>query len=133
MPTLNYQTQPDGLLIESDRGRLMLTLYSSSAIRVRYTHRSEFGNRPSLMLVAQPDESVPFDVREAAGCLFFSTADLSIEIDTHTLAFTYRDSGGRLLTREPARGGKSLQPVDVAISVIDEAAISEDRAKVDGL
>ena len=54
-------------------------------------------------------------------------------VDVQTLAFTYRDSAGRLLTREPARGGKSLEPVDVAISVIDEAAITEDRAKVDGL
>ena len=77
MPILNYQTQPDGLLIESDHGQLRLTVYSSRAIRVRYTQRAEFSNQPSLMVVAQPDGRVPFEVRETAAGLLFSTADLT--------------------------------------------------------
>src|SRR5690242_11758158 len=104
MPSLNYQPQADGLLIVSDRGQLWLTVYSSRAIRVRYTQRAEFSNQPSLMIVAQPDVQVPFDVRETAGGLRFATSDLRIEIDLQTLAFTYRDAADRLLTREPARG-----------------------------
>ena len=79
------------------------------------------------MIVAQPDGRVRFDVRKSAGSLLFSTADLTIEIDRQTLAFTYRDATGHLLTREPARGGKTLEEVDVAISVFDEATVSEDR------
>jgi alpha-D-xyloside xylohydrolase len=133
MPIVDFQTQPDGLLIESDRGRLALTVYSSRAIRIRYTERSGFSNQPSLIVVAQPDGHVRFDVRETAGSLLFSTADLTIEIDRQTLAFTYRDAGGHLLTREPARGGKTLEEVDVAISVFDEATISEDSENVDGV
>jgi alpha-D-xyloside xylohydrolase len=133
MPILHYQTQPEGLLIQSERGRLALTVYSSCAIRVRYTERSEFGNQPSLMIVAQPDGRVRFDVRETADSLLFSTADLMIEIDRQTLAFTYRDAGGYLLTREPARGGKTLEPFDVTVSVFDEATISEDSENVDGV
>jgi alpha-D-xyloside xylohydrolase len=133
MPILNYQTQPDGLLIQSERGRLALTVYSSRAVRVRYTERSEFSNHPSLMIVAQPDGHVRFDVCETAGSLLFSTADWTIEIDRQTLAFTYRDAVGYLLTREPARGGKTLEEVDVAISVFEEATISEDSENVDGV
>jgi alpha-D-xyloside xylohydrolase len=133
MPILNCQTQPDGLLIQSERGRLALTVYSSRAIRVRYTERSEFSNQPSLMIVAQPDGHVRFDVCETAGSLLFSTADWTIEIDRQTLAFTYRDAVGYLLTREPARGGKTLEEVDVAISVFEEATISEDSENVDGV
>jgi alpha-D-xyloside xylohydrolase len=133
MPILNCRTQPDGLLIESERGQLALTVYSSRAIRVRYTERSEFGNQPSLMIVTQPDGHVRFDVRETADSLLFSTADMTIEINRQTLAFTYRDAGGYLLTREPARGGKTLEEVDVAISIFDEATISEDSENVDGL
>ena len=60
MPILKYQTQPDGLLIESDQGQLLLTVYSSRAIRVRYTKRSEFSKQPSLMIVAQPEATVSF-------------------------------------------------------------------------
>jgi alpha-D-xyloside xylohydrolase len=133
MPILNYQTQPDGLLIESDRGQLKLTVYSSRAIRVRYTQRAEFSNQPSLMVVAQPDGRVPCDLRETADGVVFATPDLRIAIDRQTLALTYCDSADRLLTREPARGGKTLEPMDVALSVIDEAAISEDRDRVDGM
>ncbi|MGB8648501.1 MAG: glycoside hydrolase family 31 protein [Anaerolineae bacterium] len=133
MPILNYQTQPDGLLIESDRGRLMLTVYSSHAIRVRYTLHSEFGNQPSLMVIARSDEQVHFDVGETTSSLLFSTADLMIEINRQTLAFSYRDAAGCLLTREPERGGKTLESVDVAVSVFDEATITEDNENVDGV
>jgi alpha-D-xyloside xylohydrolase len=133
MPILNYKTQPGGLLIQSEQGWLALAVYSSRAIRVRYTERSEFSNQPSLMVVAQPDGHVRFDVRETAGSLLFSTADLMIEIDRQTLAFTYRDAVGYLLTREPARGGKTLEEVDVAISVFEEATISKDSENVDGV
>lgn len=111
----------------------MLTVYSSRAIRVRYTRRPEFSKRPSLMLVAQPDVQVSFHVRETPGCLVFSTDDLTIEINTQTLAFTYRDANNRLLTREPEHGGKTLTPVDVMISSFDEAVLSEDKEKADGL
>src|SRR4051812_46642228 len=125
MPILNYQTQPDGLLIQSDRGLLRLTVYSSRAIRVRYTERAEFANQPSLMVVTPPDARVPFDLRATADRLVFATADLKIVIDPQTLAFTYCDSADQLLTREPQRGGKTLEPVDVAVSVFAEAEISE--------
>lgn len=133
MPILNYQTQPDGLLVESHLGRLMLTVYSPRAIRVRYTHRAEVGNQPSWMVIARPDARVGFDVRETQDGLLFSTGELTVEINRQTLAFTYRDGTGCLLTREPERGGKTLEPVDVAVSVFDEATITEDGANADGV
>ena len=133
MPILTYKTQPTGLRVQTDRGWLMLTVYSSRAIRVRYTERSEFSNQPSLMIVAQPDAQVRFDVCESAGSLIFSTADVMIEIDRQTLAFTYRDATGCLLTREPARGGKTLEPIDVLVSVFDESTTIESRATADGV
>jgi alpha-D-xyloside xylohydrolase len=133
MHTLTFKTQPGGLLVQSDHGWLMLSIYSSRVIRVRYTERSEFSNQPSLMIVAKPDEHVRFDVRETEASLFFSTDDLTIEINRQTLALTYRDARGYLLTREPAHGGKTLEPIDVTISVFDEATISEDSENVDGV
>src|SRR5512133_2755270 len=133
MPILTYKTQPDGLLIQSDQGWLGLTIYSSRAVRVRYTEQSAFSNKPSLMVVAQPDERGRFNIRETAASLLFSTDDLTIEIDRQTLAFTYCDSKGDLLTREPARGGKTLEPIDVTVSVFDEAIIREDGYNVDGV
>lgn len=133
MPTLNHKTLPDGLLIENDQARLLLTAYTSQAIRIRFTKRPEFSNQPSLMVIAQPDARVPFHVRETGDCLFFSTGDLTIEIDPQTLALTYRDAANRLLTREPERGGKTLELIDVMVSDFGEAVLDEDKEKADGL
>jgi alpha-D-xyloside xylohydrolase len=56
-----------------------------------------------------------------------------IEIDRRTSAFTYLDGAGRLLTREPARGGKTLEPIDVPVSVFDETTTIDSRANADGV
>jgi alpha-D-xyloside xylohydrolase len=133
MPILTYHTQLNGLLVQSDRGWLMLTIYSSRAIQVRYTERSEFSDKPSLMIIAKPDARARFQVRETEGSLVCSTDDLAIEINRQTLAFTYCDTMGNLLTREPEHGGKKLEPIDVTLSVFDEATISEDSENVDGV
>lgn len=133
MPILTYKIEPNGVFVRSDRCCLRLTIYSSCAIRVRYTERSEFSEKPSLMIVAQPDEHVRFEVQETEDSLLFSTDDLTIVIARGTLAFTYFDRTGYLLTREPACGGKTVELIDVTVSVFDEATISEDRKNVDGV
>ena len=61
-----------------------------------------------------------FTVEETPDTLRFSTAAVTIAIDKQTAAFTYLDSRGQLLTKEPARGGKTLMPVDVVVSVFDD-------------
>ena len=50
---------------------------------------------------------------ETPDTLHFSTPAVTIAIDKRTAAFTYYDNEGSLLTKEPARGGKTLKPVDV--------------------
>ncbi len=65
--------------------------------------------------------------------LFFSTSKLTIQIDCKTLAFTYRDAHGQILTREPARGGKTLMPVDVIKSIPREENEIQTELGADGL
>ena len=65
------------------------------------------------MVVSEAQNPVEVSVQETTEALFFSTSKLSIQISRDTLAFTYRDSQGQILTREPDRGGKTLMPVDV--------------------
>ncbi len=64
---------------------------------------------------------------------YFSTAKLSIQINRNTLAFTYRDSNGQILTREPDRGGKTLTPVDVIKFIPDTENGIKDEVGADGL
>jgi alpha-D-xyloside xylohydrolase len=133
MPLLSYTSTSDGLYIQSDRGWLALIPFTPRAVRVRYTLRDTFSTQPSLMVTCPPQDGHSFKVDETPTHLVFSTAEISIAIDRQTLAFTYRDRHGCLLTREPARGGKTLEPVDVLVSVFDQSAQTESRDNPDGV
>ena len=113
MKLLNFTAQPNGLRLETSQGLIDLTAYSPDIIRIRYTLEPVFSPIKSLMIVSEAQNPVEVSVQETTEALFFSTSKLSIQIDRNTLAFTYRDSHGQILTREPDRGGKTLMPVDV--------------------
>ncbi|MBK9925027.1 MAG: DUF5110 domain-containing protein [Anaerolineales bacterium] len=113
MNLIEFTTQPGELWLETSHGIISLTAYSPRIIRIRYTLESGFSRKDSLMVV--PDAQIPTNVvvRKTDGSLFFSTSELTIQIDRSTLAFKYLDVHGKVLTSEPERGGKTLVPVDV--------------------
>jgi alpha-D-xyloside xylohydrolase len=113
MNLLNFTPRPNGLRLETSRGLVDLTAYSPDIVRIRYTLEPEFSSNKSLMVVSEPQNPGEVSIRETTDALFFSTSKLSIQINRNTLAFTYRDSQGHILTREPDRGGKTLIPVNV--------------------
>jgi alpha-D-xyloside xylohydrolase len=133
MPILTCTSRPDGLYIQTEKGWMALVPYSSRAIRVRYTLQPEFSRKASLIVTGSPEPGVAFTCEERAGCLVFATGEVAIEIDRQTAAFTYRDRQGTLLTKEPVGGGKSLEPVDVSVSVFDEATTTESHENADGV
>ncbi|MCB9435208.1 MAG: DUF5110 domain-containing protein [Ardenticatenaceae bacterium] len=132
MPILDYTIQPDGLTIRSDHGRLALTLYTPRLIRVRYTLEAELSTKPSLVVVVEGETAVSFHVHETPDSLIFATTDITIVINRQTTAFTYQDNQGCLLTKEPDRGGKTLEPTDVLVSVFDETTTLQSRENADG-
>jgi alpha-D-xyloside xylohydrolase len=113
MKLLNFTAQRNNLRLETSCGLIDLTAYSADIIRIRYTLEPVFSPKKSLMVIAEAQNPVEVSIQETAEALFFSTSKLSIQINRDTLAFTYRDSHGQILTREPERGGKTLIPVDV--------------------
>ncbi|MCA9956552.1 MAG: DUF4968 domain-containing protein, partial [Anaerolineales bacterium] len=133
MPILNHTRQPDGLYIQSDQGWLALTPYTSRMIRVRYTLEPTFSAKSSLVAVTEPETAVSFQVHETPDNLIFSTAEVTININKNTAAFTYLDNQGCVLTKEPDRGGKTLEKIDVVVSVFDEATTLESRENADGV
>jgi alpha-D-xyloside xylohydrolase len=113
MNLLNFTAQPNGLRLETSRGLINLIAYAPDIIRIRYTLDPEFSPQKSLMVVPEAQNPAEVSIRETTEALFFSTSKLTVQIDRSTLAFTYRDAHGQILTREPARGGKTLMPMDV--------------------
>jgi len=133
MKLLNYTAQPNGLRLETSRGLIDLTAYSPEIVRIRYTLESSFSPRKSLMVVSEAQNPLEVSIRETTDALFFSTSRLSIQINRNTLAFTYRDAHGQILTREPDRGGKTLMPVDVIKSIPLQESEIQTELGADGL
>ncbi len=133
MQLTSHLVEPDGLLITTTTGQIKLSPCTSRIVQVRYTLEAEFSRVESLMVVPQAQEPVAFKVRETADSLSFSTGQLIIQINKQTAAFTYLDNSGHVLTREPARGGKTLMPVEVVKSAFDDAVEVQMGQGVDGV
>jgi alpha-D-xyloside xylohydrolase len=127
-------THPDNaVIVQMPGGFLELTAYSESIIRVRYAPTQAFSTKESLMIHQAPEVKVALGVGETAETVMLSTSKLSIRINKQTGAFTYLDSAGQILTKEPDRGGKTLIPVDVLKSVFDESVEAQIRKDADGV
>jgi len=133
MASFDYSIRPDGLYLQGAQGMMALTPSTPRTLRVRYTLQPEFSSKPSLMVVAQPERTAPFTVEETPDRLIFATTEITVAIDWQTAAFTYYDNLGNLLTREPARGGKSLSPIDVVVSDFEQSTVAEAGLSADGV
>lgn len=132
MNVLSYEIQSNGLLLRTSKGRVKLTPYSATSLRVQYTQEEQFSSKPSLMIQALPDPNVQFEVMEQEEQLILSTSRLRLEIDKATTAFTYKESNGKVLAMEPRRGGKTLVPIEVLKSVFDGTASLQTTQSADG-
>lgn len=133
MAVINVHIASDGLELKTTKGRMKLTPYTDRAIRIQYTQEESFSTKESLMIVGKPGPENKFAVEEFEDHIAFRTATLTIKVDRSTCAFAYYDASGELLVREPARGGKTLVPVDVVKSVFDETIRIETEQGADGL
>lgn len=133
MQTIQHLSHGNAVIIESSGGFLELTPYSESIIRVRFAPTQEFSTKASLMIRQSPDPTVEIAVNETADAVICSTPKLTIRINKQSGAFTYLDSSGQILTKEPDRGGKTLVPVEVVKSVFDESAEAQIRKDADGV
>lgn len=133
MNSFTYTIDSNSLLIET-RGRFLeLRAISDCIVRVRYAPTPEFSKKQSLMIDNISTVAVSTDLRETADALLFSTPKLLIRINRETGALTWLDHSGQILTKEPDRGGKTLAPVDVVVSVFDETAAPQLRKDADGV
>ena len=132
---LSYEVDAARLTIRTDQGLIALEPRTPRTIRIRYTAEDELSRKPSLTVTAEAaaTPAVAFQVHELPESLVLSTAMLSVEIDRQTAAFTYRGLAHGYLTREPARGGKTLERIDVIVGVIDDPTAVASEENADGV
>lgn len=125
MKLKHVQSDSDGVRLETTEGIMYINFYTPGIARVRYTLDSELSGKQSFVVVSRPQiDEVYWAVTDHSDYLEISTTLLTVQVDKVTCAFSYWDAKGKLLTREPSRGGKTLERVDVYHTVFDA---SEDK------
>ncbi|WP_405111011.1 TIM-barrel domain-containing protein [Paenibacillus sp. FSL K6-1217] len=135
MKLITVQSGEAGVGLETSEGMMHIGWCTPGIARIRYTLNAELSGKESLMVVSRPGvERVEWKVTELPGHLEISTAQLTIEVDKETCAFSYRAADGTLLTREPSRGGKTLERTEVYHTVFDASADTVETGQgADGL
>ena len=121
MLVMSHRAEHDAVIVETSTGQLKIQVLNPHIMRVVFTGRPEFSTATSLMVLPGLEVSAP-RVAETAEDLVLSTAQLRLQIDKTSGAFTWTDDAGRLLVREPHDGAdtKTLQPIDVVRSIFDQ-------------
>ncbi|HEX2945949.1 MAG TPA: glycoside hydrolase family 31 protein [Clostridia bacterium] len=120
------------LLLDTENGKIQITVYSDSIIRLRYTLSEHFSETQSPGTVPW-SESCRWSYTEDATVITLLTGKIVLSIDKATARFSYYDSTGRLLAREPAGGGKTLVQFDSYKYLMDENSAVEKIVTPDGV
>jgi alpha-D-xyloside xylohydrolase len=133
MELLNHRLDESGLILETSEGMLRVQGISEGIARATYTKRGEFSLKPSLCVLPRRSPLLAGELREEAGHLDLALPGLRLRVERSTCAFSWFDSEGRLLAKEPARGGKSLQPFTLTKFLPDPDARVVAMEGADGL
>lgn len=92
--------------------RLRIAFVTDAIVRLTYTDRRPFQDRPSLIVVPQ-QSTVACTVQETAEAYILSTQALKLVVCKQSAAIRYYDREDTLVMREPDRGGKELIRKDI--------------------
>ncbi|MEI8096421.1 MAG: glycoside hydrolase family 31 protein [Spirochaetales bacterium] len=134
---VSWEQSPHQVVLRTLKGQLRLIPLTDTIVRVTYTLEESFSHEPSLGLVpVTPSAKSPpaiWHLEESPDALVLLTQQLRLEVSRETGALAYFDAKGKLLTREPARGGKSLEVFDSYRSVLDAESVVDKVVTPDGV
>lgn len=119
-------------VLRQEEKRLRIGFISPLIVRVTYTEGREFIDQPSRIVCALP-EQVAVKVHENGQHIRVTSSELAVEVDRHSGALAYFDASGKLLTREPERGGKWLTPKDIHRSIFAKDSEIAFSQSIDGV
>lgn len=119
-------------VFECGERRLRVTFCGPSCARVTCTEGKPFQDRPSR-IVAAPQDPAEFGFSEDDQAWHLSTSAMSVRVGKRSGALSYYDAGGRLLTREPERGGRWLTPKKLFRNIFSADAATITASHVDGV
>ncbi len=126
------ESNSESLVLTSETSRLRIGFVTESIARVTMSGSQPFQERASLSVVANAWYR-NYRVEENADGFSIATGSLAITVDRKTGAMRYFDGKGRLLVREPDRGGKWLTPVEVYRNRFSNSDAAATADGVDGV
>lgn len=120
-------------VLDAGDGHIRIRSALSDAVRITYTKTARFQSRRNPILA---EERTPGPVALAADDgerLFFQAGCIRVAVRRDTGALAYYGPDGALLTKEPDRGGKTLDPTPVFRTVWDDAGLVRVSRSADGM
>jgi alpha-D-xyloside xylohydrolase len=120
------------LELRSRSERLLLVAAAPDAVRLIQTRRDSHALSP-LLCTGTLSEPVDSTLEETADAWWFGTGILRIRISRTNLAMAWHDAAGRLLVREPQRGGRRLEETDVLVNRVGPETRFRSEPSPDGV
>ncbi len=115
----NYIYNNNGMMLELDNGgKILLELWEKDVFRIRYTCRESFFDGNSLMIAGKPLKNIYWKHYEDDQTLVITSEKVKLQIKKDTAAFSWY-SAAELLVKEPERGGKWLDEIEVEKYIFD--------------
>jgi alpha-D-xyloside xylohydrolase len=108
-------------IFTSDTRRLRVAFITESIARITYTEGRPFSTRQSRIVTSHKKYAKHL-LREDAASFTLSTPALTVIVNKASGAIRYQDAKGKLLMREPERGGKWLTAKDVSRNIFRKDA-----------
>lgn len=123
--------QADSAVFQSGERYLRIIFVAAEIVRITYTEGREFVGRPSRIVV-HAGEHAAFDLREDAEEWVVSSSTLMVHVRRDTGALSFFNAAGKLLFREPDRGGKWLTRKKVTRNLFEDS-LSISMESIDGV
>jgi alpha-D-xyloside xylohydrolase len=125
------ESNGNAVIFAEGEKRIRITFTTEAIARVTVTEGKKFQTRPSLIVTAS-SRFTGFKVLDQGDAFEISTPSLKLVVSKASGSISYFDAAGKLLLREPARGGKSLAPKKVFRNIFKFGAATATAQSIDG-
>src|SRR5260370_31386641 len=97
-----FEKQLDGIVIRAQGGRVRISVWSATVVRVRYSLQAKFSERPSFAVSpgAFQGSTPAFQVDDSAQQLSVNTTGLVVRIEKSPLRIVFQDASRNVISQD---------------------------------
>lgn len=127
----SLESKQGSVVLAAGKKRLRIEFITEAIARVTFTEGKDFSAKPSLIVTAN-SRFGGFKVLEKPNEFEVATPALKLVVSKGTGAISYFDAVGKLLLREPWRGGKTLKPKRIYRNIFKQGTSVAAGQSIDG-